>query len=1298
MLNIINRYTHGFVFVPIVLACRQRGLFELLTQRGQMKSAEIIQHLGANEGHFLAALRMLQSLNWLSRDSDSKYQLTSHADQQQQIPQEILEIYTWDMHAYLLGEGGKLGKWLELSQARWHLSDQRLADFLDGAFIIPLLVTIKKHNLLDQTKFHSFNLTIREELTTLFVGKDWAQCEAGQLYLTDTGRFMLDRALITGVAASYRPMLSRATELLFGNPEAIFQRDTSGHEQHLDRTLNVVASGFQHEKYFADIEETILAIFNRLPVEEQPDYVADMGCGDGHLLARVYDTIRSKSARGKILDQHPVHMIGVDYNLESLEATAKTLADIPHSVLQGDIGRPDKLIVELQQRAIDPEAVLHIRSFLDHDRPILPLENENAAQIRAKLPLEEVYVDTDGSSIAPHTMVQGLVEHLTRWAKAVNKHGMMILEVHSLGASTVSRFLDESENLHFDALQAFSSQHLVGAPVFLMAAAEAGLFAKTQYSKRYPRTLPFTRITSQHFEKRPYCVRHPKPEDLTSLIGLEAHCWPEPLRASDAEIQQRIESFPQGQCVLAQEGKVIGVVYSQRITHADALNRTNFKDVSSLHTQQGTIIQLLTLNMLPEMQQYGFGDQLLEFMLQYCTLQSGIDRVVGVTLCKDYASHASIPMEEYIQQRNQRGERQDPILRFHESHGAQIKHTIAGYRPEDVANQGKGVFIEYDLRSRQPKLPSKSPEPIQQTTPEPSEQSIATQVKEAISSLLSPKNKHEFSAERSLSDMGLDSLDTMELSTLLSKQFKEELSDDFFLQHRTAEAISQFLQNKQTTESKTAASASNAVEKAIFSLLGQKNQDKFSAERPLTDMGLDSLDMMELSTLLSQEFNTVLSDDFFLCYRTPNAIADFLQNNPSTTHSTTAPATEEQAPADFSAAAAEIPQIHAIVTEQKRRKLRIDDRWVYDFASCNYLGLDLHSEVMAAVGPAIEKWGVHPSWTRAVASPAIYDELEQELADLVGAPSVLAFPAITLLHMGVMPILAGNDGIIFKDISAHRSIDEACCLAQTSGAKFINFKHNDVADLERKLASYPYERTKIIAIDGVYSMSGGYPKLPEFAALAKQYNAWVYMDDAHGMGIVGENPTPDMPYGQKGNGIVQHFGMDYADDRLIYVSGLSKSYSSFGAFITCTDEAMRDRFKAASTFIFSGPSPVASLASAIAGLKLNRSEGSEWRKQIYKLTYKLVTEARALGFEVVNDNFFPIVGIVIGTTKNVITACNILWDYGILITPALFPIVPMDQGLLRFSITAANTEEQIDQSLSALATVRNMLEISPNKI
>jgi acyl transferase domain-containing protein/7-keto-8-aminopelargonate synthetase-like enzyme len=504
----------------------------------------------------------------------------------------------------------------------------------------------------------------------------------------------------------------------------------------------------------------------------------------------------------------------------------------------------------------------------------------------------------------------------------------------------------------------------------------------------------------------------------------------------------------------------------------------------------------------------------------------------------------------------------------------------------------------------------------------------------------------------------------------------------------------------QVSDSQRQALLQEYVKNQVRRVLGLRPSESLSNDSSLKDLGLDSLISANLRSSFERDLKVMLPMDRLLQSDSTvtnltrlllKKIAPSAKTTTAHTNSSTLavhPHDKVAATDDFNDSATDIPQIHAVVTAQEGRKVKVDDRWVFDFASCNYLGLDLHPEVMESIMPAIHKWGVHPSWTRAVASPGIYEELEQSLADLMGVYSTLVFPAVTLLHAGVIPILAGSDGVIFKDLSAHRSIDEASRLAQTEGAEVIVFKHNDPRDLEQRLAQYPLERTKLIVIDGVYSMSGVYPPLPEFARLAKQYNATVYMDDAHGMGVIGERPSTTKPYGYKGNGIVNHFGLEYESDRLVYVAGLSKSYSSFGAFITCTDQATKNRFRSASTFIFSGPSPTASLASALAGIHLNQREGETWRDQIYFLTHRLITGAKAMGYEVINDNYFPIVCVVIGKTREVIKACQTLWDYGILITPALYPIVPKERGLLRFSITAANTVEEIDRSLAALAAVR----------
>lgn len=190
----------------------------------------------------------------------------------------------------------------------------------------------------------------------------------------------------------------------------------------------------------------------------------------------------------------------------------------------------------------------------------------------------------------------------------------------------------------------------------------------------------------------------------------------------------------------------------------------------------------------------------------------------------------------------------------------------------------------------------------------------------------------------------------------------------------------------------------------------------------------------------------------------------------------------------------EIPQFYAAADDQRGRQVLIGGRWRCDFASCNYLGFDLEPEIMAAIPESVGRGGTHPSWTRAVASPALYGELERQLADMVGVPDTLVFPSISLLHLGVLPALAGYRGVILTDESAHHSIAEACLRARADGTEWVEFRHNDIADVASKLAKYPRGRTKIIATDGVYSMGSPNPPLADFIAFpmpapARRYSA-----------------------------------------------------------------------------------------------------------------------------------------------------------------------------------------------------------------
>jgi 7-keto-8-aminopelargonate synthetase-like enzyme len=522
---------------------------------------------------------------------------------------------------------------------------------------------------------------------------------------------------------------------------------------------------------------------------------------------------------------------------------------------------------------------------------------------------------------------------------------------------------------------------------------------------------------------------------------------------------------------------------------------------------------------------------------------------------------------------------------------------------------------------------------------------------------------------------------------------------------RPAAAAGEFLGRFQATPAAERATlVEAAVQKELLAVLGRQAAEQVPMTQPWADLGLDSLMMVDLKNRLEAMTQATLPVERLARDSNTRAVAAFLVQKledaiPAADGAPTGAAPAEENEAELSEdelqqLAMEIPQLFVVADKQEGRRVLCGGRWRLDFASCNYLGLDLHPEVMAAIPPAIAEWGTHPSWTRAVASPRIYDDLERELAAFVGAPTTLVFPSISLLHTGVLPLLAGDNGVILKDTEAHHSIHEGCLRAQANGAEWVAFPHSDIDDLARKLARYRPGRTKVIATDGVYSMGSSHPPLVEYVRLAKEHNALVYVDDAHGFGIIGERPDAAMPYGYRGNGMVRHFGLDYCSDRIVYVAGMSKSFSSYAAFVTCFDEKMKWALQGSGPFVFSGPTCVASLASALAGLRVNAREGDEKRSTVFRLTRRFVTEARALGFEVDNGEFFPIIGIVIGSFERLVQACRLLWEHDILITPAFYPAVPLHRNLVRFSITAANTEEDVDIAISALKVVRDALAVS----
>lgn len=383
-------------------------------------------------------------------------------------------------------------------------------------------------------------------------------------------------------------------------------------------------------------------------------------------------------------------------------------------------------------------------------------------------------------------------------------------------------------------------------------------------------------------------------------------------------------------------------------------------------------------------------------------------------------------------------------------------------------------------------------------------------------------------------------------------------------------------------------------------------------------------------------------------------------------------------------------QYLVIAQEIAGRKIRVSkDKWVIDFASCNYLGLDLDAEASDRVPQDIEKWGVHPSWCRLVASPEIYSKVEEKLAGLIGTETCVVFPTVTLISIGVLPALVGKKGVLILDKSAHETMYEAAKIARDSGATLESFEQDDLVTLEMLLKKHTENPRKVIMVDGVYSMTGDYADLPKIVTLAKQYDAIVYVDDAHGFGVVGEKPDENNPLGYRGNGIVKHYGMDY--ENILYVGGCSKAYSSLAAFIGCSKEMRSFIEGMASPYDLSGPCPTASLSTLLRGLEINEVRGDAYRKHLYELTQEIVKGLRELGFTVLNKTGFPIVSVLIGDTDTLVRTANALFDEGILVTVCPYPMVKKGQEVHRITVTAANTEEEVQALLNAFKKVSEEL-------
>jgi 8-amino-7-oxononanoate synthase len=283
--------------------------------------------------------------------------------------------------------------------------------------------------------------------------------------------------------------------------------------------------------------------------------------------------------------------------------------------------------------------------------------------------------------------------------------------------------------------------------------------------------------------------------------------------------------------------------------------------------------------------------------------------------------------------------------------------------------------------------------------------------------------------------------------------------------------------------------------------------------------------------------------------------------------------------------------------------------------------------------------------------------------------------------MSVIPLLAAS-GTIFLDERAHKTLYDGCQAAKARGAAVRRFRFEDPDHLDQ-LMSAERDPNRLVCMDGVNSMTGNPPDLLAFSEVARRHGALLYVDDAHGFGVIGERgPGETSSYGMRGNSVVRYAGETY--DNVVLVAGFSKSYSSLLAFIACPTEIKQMLKVAASPYLYSGPSPVASLATVLAGFDVNEQRGDALRARLHALTARLLEGIDRLGIATLNRSGLPIVEVPLRDHRRIAEVGQYLFDHGVYVTLAAYPLVPKAEVGFRMQLTAANTEEEVDAALAAL--------------
>ena len=506
--SVVFAHLAGLVVAPTLAALEKGNVLHLLKTASWVDFDQLAEHSKANRGYLRIALRLAVGAGWLAQRPSAGPQQFALTGRARAELADVLPLFReaaafgetgLEMDALLFGSPsdaarGSFTRLVSRVKERWGRPEcgpaGRVTMQLDATAIGPIMVALSRRGVFDHLEHGPIRLSslgANPELHRAFellALLGWVSLEKGSAALTTAGSYAAQIAPAYGVTVSYLSRLSTLDLLLYGDP-LLPRVDSAGNEISVDRAMNVWGSGGAHKTYFKRVDEIVIEIFNR-PLRQQPRGICDMGCGDGTFLTHLYSVIRDKTARGQVLDSHPLIVIGADYSEVACRITRKALEDarIPiRHVVFGDINRPALLAADFERLQYDIHEFFHVRSFLDHNRPYIKPEGYAAGTRHARTTGAFAHL---GRDIAPDELEENLVRHLRRWAPYVGRFGLLCLELHTLRPELTAANLDRTPALAYDGTHGYSDQYLVELPVFLSCAFEAGLVADLHFQTSFP--------------------------------------------------------------------------------------------------------------------------------------------------------------------------------------------------------------------------------------------------------------------------------------------------------------------------------------------------------------------------------------------------------------------------------------------------------------------------------------------------------------------------------------------------------------------------------------------------------------------------------------------------------------------------------------------------------------------------------------------------------------------------------------------------------------------------------------------